>query len=216
MKRRDFIKVATAGTATIISPFYLPGAVEERKIKIGLIGAGWYGMVDIQAALKIGGVEVIGVCDVDSDHLDSSAAEIEKLQGSRPKTFKYYDELLGMKGLEAVFIGTIPHWHALQFIAACKKGLAIYCEKPLSYDITEGLAMVNAANAAGNIVQVGFQRRQSNAFKKTKELIESGKTPEPEYFKKCDSCSLNAQCLPKTIGKRKSVKRYLAKALEKE
>ena len=89
-----------------------------------------------------------------------------------------YGELLDMKGLEAVFIGTIPHWHALQFIAACKKGLDIYCEKPLAYDIMEGLAMVNAAKKAGNIVQVGFQRRQAESFKKAKELIESGRIGE--------------------------------------
>jgi predicted dehydrogenase len=78
-----------------------------------------------------------------------------------------------MKGLEAVFIATPPQWHALQFIAACEKGLDIYCEKPLAYDVMEGIAMVNAANNFGNIFQIGFQRRQSKAFLKAKELIES-------------------------------------------
>jgi predicted dehydrogenase len=174
MKRRNFIKVTSVGSAALASSFYLPTSTYETKLKIGLIGAGWYGMVDIKAALKVGGVEVIGICDVDSDHLKTSADEIEKLQGIRPKTFKYYEELLDMKNLQAVFIGTMPHWHALQFIAACGKGLDIYCEKPLAYDIKEGQAMVNAWNKTGNIVQIGFQRRQSNAFKKAKELIENG------------------------------------------
>ncbi len=91
------------------------------------------------------------------------------------RTFKYYNELLDQKNIEVIFIGTIPHWHALQFIAACKKGFDIYCEKPLAYDVMEGLAMVDAAKKAGNIVQVGFQRRQSNAFKKAKELINNGR-----------------------------------------
>lgn len=83
-----------------------------------------------------------------------------------------------MKGLEAIFIGTIPHWHALQFIATCGKGLDIYCEKPISYDVIEGIAMVNAWKKARNIVQVGFQRRQAQSFKKAKELIDSGKIGE--------------------------------------
>jgi predicted dehydrogenase len=83
-----------------------------------------------------------------------------------------------MRGLEAVIIGTIPHWHALQFIATCNKGLDIYCEKPLSYDVMEGLAMVNAAKKAGNIVQIGFQRRQAESFRKAKEFIETGKIGE--------------------------------------
>jgi predicted dehydrogenase len=178
MNRRKFLEITSLGSAAAATSLYFPKVSQERKLKIGLIGSGWYGMVDIKAALKIGGVDVIGICDVDSEHLASSADEIEKLQGSRPKTFKYYDDLLDMKGLEAVVIGTIPHWHALQFIAACNKGLDIYCEKPLAYDVMEGLAMVNAARKAGNIVQVGFQRRQAESFKKAKELIEGGKIGE--------------------------------------
>jgi len=175
MKRRKFIELSAAASASMASSIYLPDISQDRKLKIGLIGAGWYGMVITKAALKIGGVDVIAVCDVDSSHLNASADEIEKLQGKRPKTFKYYQDLLDIKGLEAVFIGTMPHWHALQFITACQKGLDIYCEKPLAYDVMEGVAMVNAANKAGNIVQVGFQRRQSNAFTKAKEMIESGR-----------------------------------------
>lgn len=175
MNRRSFIEKTSLSSAALISAFNIPSLAKDKKIKIGLIGCGWYGMVITKAALKVGGVEVIGICDVDSDHLKVSADELEKLQGSRPKEFKDYLELLDQKGLETVFIGTPPHWHALQFIAACKKGLDIYCEKPLSYDVNEGMAMMRAAEKAGNIVQIGFQRRQSDAFKKTKEFIESGK-----------------------------------------
>ena len=174
MERRNFIRNASIGSAALVSAFSIPAFSQDKKLKIGLIGAGWYGMVITTAALKIGGVEVIAVCDVDSEHLNSSADALAKLQGTRPKTYKYYQELLDIKGLEAVFIGTPPHWHALQFISACAKGLDIYCEKPLAYDIKEGLAMVNATQKAGNIVQIGFQRRQSNAFKKAKELIADG------------------------------------------
>jgi predicted dehydrogenase len=175
MKRRKFIEVTSMGSAALASSLYFPSLVDNRTIKIGLVGAGWYGMVDIRAALKIGGVEVIGICDIDSDHLKTSLDEVEKLQGKRPASFKYYKDLLDMKGLEALFIGTQPHWHALIFIAACEKGLDVYCEKPLSYDIQEGIAMVNASKKAGNIAQIGFQRRNSNAYQKAKELIEGGR-----------------------------------------
>lgn len=179
MKRRRFLEMSAMGTAAVASSLYIPKLhQEQRKLKIGLIGAGWYGMVVTTAALKAGGVEVTGICDVDSDHLKSSAGEVEKLQGTRPKTFKYYNELLAMKELDAVVIGTIPHWHALQFIDCCRRGLNIYCEKPLSYDVVEGIAMVNAWKKAGNIVQIGFQRRQSQAFMKAKELIEAGRIGE--------------------------------------
>lgn len=176
MNRRYFIEKSTLGTAAAFTAFPFFASAQNTKLKIGLIGSGWYGMVITKAALQTGGVEVIAVCDVDSEHLKKSVDEIEKLQGSRPVAFTSYLDLLEIKGLNAVFIGTPPHWHALQFIAACEKGLDIYCEKPLAYDVEEGKAMMAAAQKAGNIVQVGFQRRQSNAFKKAKEMIQSGET----------------------------------------
>jgi predicted dehydrogenase len=170
MKRKRFIRLSAMGSVAMAASMYIP-SWQSRKLRIGLIGAGWYGMVITNAALKSGGVEVIGICDVDSEHLNTSADQVEKLQGSRPATMKNYNDLLNIKGLEAVLIGTIPHWHALQFIAACEKGLDIYCEKPLSYDVVEGAAMVAAAQKAGNIVQIGFQRRQAGSYMKVKELI---------------------------------------------
>jgi predicted dehydrogenase len=112
---------------------------------------------------------------VDSQHLEESASEIEKLQGFRPKTYRDYRDLLETPGLEAVIIATPPQWHALPFIAACQKKLDIYCEKPLAYDIREGRAMVDAARASGQVVQVGFQRRQNAAIQEAATYIQEGK-----------------------------------------
>jgi predicted dehydrogenase len=174
MDRRNFIQKTTLGTIAGVMAFPFISTAQNQKLKIGLIGAGWYGMVITKAALESGNVEIAAVCDVDSEHLKASIDEIEKLQGTKPAGYKNYQDLLDIKGLQAVLIGTPPQWHALQFIAACEKGLDIYCEKPLAYDIDEGKAMITAAKKAGNIVQIGFQRRQSNAFRKAKELIQAG------------------------------------------
>jgi predicted dehydrogenase len=135
-------------------------------------------MVITNAAFKSGGIEVTAICDVDTAHLNKTAEDIEKLQGKIPASYHNYQELLDQKDLEAVFIATPPHWHALQFIAACEKGLDIYCEKPLSYDVNEGIAMFRAAEKAGNVVQVGFQRRQSLAFQKARDIIRNGEIGE--------------------------------------
>jgi predicted dehydrogenase len=173
--RRRFLRNSAIGTVGLAQiPGALRAADPDRKLKMGLIGCGWYGMVDVKAALKLGGVEIVALCDVDSDHLNRSAAEVEKLQGKRPQTFKLYTDLLKTTELDAVIIATPPHWHALQLIAALDRGLDIYCEKPLSYDIREGRAMVDAVKKSGRIVQIGFQRRQSAAFKAVREYIQSG------------------------------------------
>jgi len=177
MNRRQFLQRATVGTVAVTQALSegADAPSGNHPLRLGLIGCGWYGMVDVESAFKVGGVEVVAICDVDSQHLADSAAKIEKLQGKKPKTFKLYQELLETPGLEAVIIATPPHWHALQCIAALDKGLDIYCEKPLSYDICESLAMVEAANRKQRIIQVGFQRRQSAAIQQVKKYIQDGK-----------------------------------------
>jgi predicted dehydrogenase len=172
INRREFLgTAAAAGVAGSIGRADTAG----RKHKIGLIGCGWYGMVVVKAAFEATDVEVVTICDVDSAHLEKAAAEFEKLQGKRPVGHKDYREMLEAPGLEAVVIATPPHWHALPFIAACEKGLDIYCEKPVAYDVREGRAMIDASRKAGNIVQIGFQRRQSEAMRQAAQYIRDGK-----------------------------------------
>jgi predicted dehydrogenase len=173
--RRQFVHAAAIAGTLSSFPSILRGAEPDRKIKLGLIGCGWYGLVDVEAAFKVGGVEVVALCDVDSEHLRTAADKVEKLQGSRPQAFKNYEELLKVKGLEAVIIATPPHWHALQLIAAVGQKLDVYCEKPLAYDIRECRAMADAVTASGRIVQVGFQRRQSPAFQAVRAYLQEGK-----------------------------------------
>jgi predicted dehydrogenase len=173
--RRHFLQRTAIGAVVLSqAPAILRSAEPDHKLKLGVIGCGWYGMVDAKAALKAGGVEILALCDVDSEHLNQSAAELEKLQGKRPQTFKLYEELLQTDGLEAVIIGTPPHWHALQLLAALKRGLDVYCEKPLSYDIREGRAMVDAVKQSGRIVQLGFQRRQNPSFQAVRQHLQAG------------------------------------------
>jgi len=191
LNRRQFLGAATLGAAAL-SPLRThaaeapsastsdsastaaaatPATAAPRPVKLGLIGCGWWGLVNVKAAFKAGGAQIVALFDVDSDHLAATAAEIEKLQGSRPLTFKLYADLLATPGLEAVIIATPPHWHALQFIAAVDRGIDVYCEKPLAYDIREGRAMVAAAANSRSIVQIGFQRRQSAAFRAVRDFI---------------------------------------------
>ena len=174
MERRSFVKSASMGLMAVSMPWYLPHLGSERKLRLGLIGSGWYGLVIVKAALKVGGAEIAAICDVDNEHLTNGAAEIQQLQGKAPRTYRDYRELLEQNDMDAIIIATPPQWHALQFIAACEKGFDIYCEKPLAYDINEGKAMVAAAKKAGNVVQIGFQRRQSQSYGKVKSMIENG------------------------------------------
>jgi predicted dehydrogenase len=171
--RRGFLARA-AGLTSLSVPSIL-GRAQDRKLRIGVIGTGWWAGVNMRAAWAVGGVEVTALCDVDSAMSGAFAEECEKAQGTRPKIYKDYREMINHPGLDFVLLTTPPHWHALPFIAACEKGLGIYCEKPLSYDIREGQAMIAAQKKAGNTVQVGFQRRNSDAFPAVAAYLRSGK-----------------------------------------
>jgi predicted dehydrogenase len=83
-----------------------------------------------------------------------------------------------MPGLQAVVIATPTHWHALQFIDACKKGLHVFLEKPISYDVLEGKAMMEAHQKAKNVVQVDFPRLMVDTNDKVKDYINSGEAGE--------------------------------------
>ncbi len=174
--RRHFLGAAAVSAAALsqTKSFGAATLAAPRRVKLGLIGSGWWGMVVVKAGFAAGGVEIVAICDVDSAHLEKAATEIEGLQGARPKIFKNYQDLLAVDGLEAVIIATPTQWHALQFIAAVNRGLDVYCEKPLAADIREGRAMVEAARRSGRIVQVGFQRRQSESYKQVRAFLEQG------------------------------------------
>ncbi len=174
--RRTFLgTAAAAGTLALNAAVHSEDSADTQPLKIGVIGVGGYGMVDARAALKVGGVQVTAVCDVDSEHLADSAEQLEKLQGSRPEMYKLYTEMLNKADLDVVIIATPPHWHALQLLACLDRDLDVYCEKPLAYDIREGRAMVDAVKASEQIVQIGFQRRQSQAMQDAAEFIRAGK-----------------------------------------
>lgn len=59
-----------------------------------------------------------------------------------------------------------------------------------------------------------LRQETSEAAHRTHELIESGQTPKPVYAKRCESCSLMGECMPKTIQKKRSVESYLKRILE--
>ena len=172
MQRRVFLGTLAAGAAALGRG----SAAEEakEKVRLGVIGCGWYGGVVLDAAYRAGGVEVVALCDVDSEHLEKTAQKVAGLQGSAPRTFRDWREMLDVTGLQAVVIATPPHWHALPFIEACRRGLDVYCEKPLAYDVREGRAMVDAAKASGRVIQIGFQRRHSEAIRQAREYIGGG------------------------------------------
>src|SRR6478672_3174476 len=161
MHRRDFLSTGAAALAFSSLPFAEQFA-DTRK-RVGLIGAGWYGKTDLLRLVQVAPVDVVSLCDVDKTMLADAAALVATRQVSKktPRTYTDYREMLKERDLDIVIIVTPDHWHALAMIEACKSGLDVWVQKPISVDVVEGQAMLAAARKYKRVVQVGMQRRST-------------------------------------------------------
>jgi predicted dehydrogenase len=156
MNRRSFLGSSAAAAVAL-------QAQQEKPKRVGLIGTGWYGKADLLRLIQVSPVEVVSLCDVDSKML-ADAADIvaeRQLSKKKPRTFGDYRKMLAEKDLDIVLIATPDHWHALPMIEAAKAGVDMYVQKPISVDIVEGEAMLDAARKYKRVVQIGTQRRST-------------------------------------------------------
>ena len=171
MQRRDFLKGVALSIAA--GPFIRTES-RTRRYRTALIGSGWWGMNILRTALASGTVEVVGLCDVDANHLSRAKDEIEQLSGNAPNTYAHYEELLHSEDCEIVIVATPDHWHALPTIAALEAGAHVYLEKPICHTVDEGKAMLHSARKYGRVVQVGTHRRVSPHNVSARSFLKSG------------------------------------------
>ena len=88
MDRRDFIKTSVILLAMSRRPAYAEQLAESRK-RVGLIGAGWYGKTDLFHLIQVAPVEVVGLCDVDSQMLDHAADLVSQRQASKKRPTRW-------------------------------------------------------------------------------------------------------------------------------
>ncbi len=140
-------------------------------ISVGIIGSGGRARHLMKSLVKIPGVRISAVCDI----WDQALFEGKKLADANAATTKRYQELLDMKGIDAVLIGSPDHWHVPLTIAACEAKKDVYVEKPLTHDLAEGKAVIAAQNDHSRIVQVGTQQRSMPHIQAARELVQTGK-----------------------------------------
>ena len=131
MKRRIFLSntskaigglalMNTLPTSAFLGKHHFLGA--NDKIRVGVIGCKGMGWSDTTSFLKIPQVQVVALCDVDSNVLLQRNNDLQKLTGKNATTHGDYRKLLDNKAIDAVIIGTPDHWHALPMIHACETG----------------------------------------------------------------------------------------------
>jgi len=181
--RREFMQwgagAAAAGVAakvTLLEPKRLwasPGpAAPSDTVRFGIIGTGTEGCDLLRASLFVPGIECVAGADLyDTRHI----AAKEALGGKDIETTRDYRRILDRKDIDAVIVATPDHWHRKAVTEAVEAGKDVYCEKPMSHSVEDGLAMIEAVQKYNRIFQVGSQRVSSILYAKAKEIWDSGK-----------------------------------------
>src|SRR5574344_2120050 len=183
ISRRQFLSYSALGLAglTILPSWAINGVkmAPSDRVVLGFVGLGQQGCSDFKSFSTCPGVQVAACCDVDSIKRERFRRYVTAWQkknniGERCDTYEFYEDLLNRHDIDAVEIATPDHWHALVAIHACQTGKDVYCQKPLAYTITEGLAVQSAVRANGRIMQMGSQQRSSKEFQQAIALVRRG------------------------------------------
>ena len=171
MERRHFIKGSVALTSLTLLPASVLALSKDRKLRTAHIGVGGMGAEDLKAISSHKQVEVVALCDVDSNFL-AVANELHP----KAKIFSDYRKMLEDVGrdIDAVIVSTPDHTHAPASIKAMKIGKAVYCQKPLTHHVTEARAMQKLAKEKKLITQMGIQVHSFYDYKLATLLIRSG------------------------------------------
>jgi predicted dehydrogenase len=174
LPRRDFLKLTGAAAAAGLT-FSMPRPARARldageKIVVAVIGCGGMGNHHLSNLRKRQDVEIAAVCDVYTPRYEEAAASV----GGGCKGYQDFRRILDRQDIDAVWIATPDHWHAMIAILACQAGKDVYVEKPLTTTVTEGRKIVEAARRYGSVVQVGIQQRSMEVYQKAIEIAKAG------------------------------------------
>ena len=137
----------------------------NAKLNIGAIGVGGRGGGDLDA---VSSENIVALCDIDANTLTGAANRF-------PDAKKYadYRELIEQSNLDAVVIGTPDHHHAPATVRALRRGLHVYCEKPLTHTVHEARIVAALAKEKGVATQMGTQNHEHPGYLRLIELLQS-------------------------------------------
>lgn len=164
-QRRLLLKSAAAfgvwsqlGVAQSASP--------SEKLNVGVIGVGGRGSDNLAA---LNAENIAALCDVDEQTLGPVAARHPKA-----KTHRDFRKLIEQADLDAVVVATPNHTHSVAAISAMKRGLHVYCEKPLAHNLHETQNMVDVARQTKHVTQMGNQHHASSGYRRAVQILRSG------------------------------------------
>jgi len=179
--RRQFLQASAAVVGGSLAVHRIPLVAEplggstqqvsaSDRVRFGMVGVGMQGSGLLSTAIALPGVQCAAACDL----YDGRHVRAREIAGANLKTTRRYQELLADKDIDCIVAAVPDHWHRKIVVDAVSAGKDIYCEKPMSHSVADGVAMVAAAKKSGRIVQIGSQRTSSVLCAKARELVAKG------------------------------------------
>ncbi|MCB1495810.1 MAG: Gfo/Idh/MocA family oxidoreductase [Bauldia sp.] len=140
------------------------------RLRIGVIGLGWFGEIHCDALIGIPNIELAALCTRTESRLAEMAAKF-----GVAKTYADYSDMLADPEIDAVSIVTMWDQHTEPTIAALKAGKHVFLEKPMASTVADCAKMMEAARGAKGILQIGHICRFNPRYRAAKEAIAAGR-----------------------------------------
>ncbi|HXN49721.1 MAG TPA: Gfo/Idh/MocA family oxidoreductase [Bryobacteraceae bacterium] len=159
------------------------GHAAGRQIRFVSIGTGIRGCDLLRSARQVPSGILVGTADLYDMHQQAG----KEAYGADVPTTRDYRSLLDRKDVDAVIVAVTDHQHRRVVLDAVAAGKDVYCEKPMSHTVADGVEMVKAVQAGKRIFECGSQRVSSILYKKAAEIYASGRLGEVHYIEgHCD------------------------------
>jgi predicted dehydrogenase len=153
-----------------------------RRIKVGVIGCGYWGPQLIRNIHEMAGAELVGVVDTKPERL-----EFVRRHYPEVKLFSSHTQLLDTD-VEAVVVSTPIHTHHMLAKEALSAGKHVMVEKPLAASVSESVELINIAQARNRMIMVGHTFLYNPAVQELRRLVGDGELGRIYYV---DAARLN-------------------------
>jgi predicted dehydrogenase len=137
-------------------------------VRVASVGIGWWAGVLADAAIRAGGLKLVGGT---ARTPDKRAAFAQKYGG---RAYDSYDALLADPEVEGVIISTPHTAHADHVVAAASARKHVFVDKPFALTVADARRAADACRRAGITLAVGHQRRRQAAHRALKKLLDDG------------------------------------------
>jgi predicted dehydrogenase len=176
VSRRKFLQgTAAVAGLTVLAGTFKPGAYAANA-KLGVAVVGVKGMMGGYSTSQALNENCVAMCDVDDKNLAWGMDEAKK-KDQTPKTFVDFRKMLddsGTKDIDVVLVAIPDHVHAAVAIRAINLGKAVFCQKPMAYNIYECYTLAKAAKEKKVATQMGNQRHCEEAVRRMSEFLWAG------------------------------------------